>query len=429
MIRFLLYIILGVSVSFFLFPIAFTFLPSLNTKMVLAVLGVMFAGMNWLTVREIKISKGFLLSVILALLFSFICYYSTDINKTTDYAYASYILSFAVWYFGAYAICSMIKIVHGKVDFKLVTYYVTAVCVFQCAAALMIDNIPSFKQFVDSYVSQGQEFFDEVERLYGIGAALDPAGVRFTIVLLMITAVLNNDEKVRNNAWSISLLLISFFFIAIIGNAISRTTILGLGASLGYLLFGSSVFRKAIKQYSGKLSLLFGLFLAVAIGISIYLYNTNIEFYDQMRFAFEGFFNYVEKGEWRTDSTDKLNREMWVWPEDQKTWLIGSGLFDNFVYGTDIGYCRFILYSGLIGFSVFALLFVFNALVFMKRHPEYWMFFLILLVLTFIIWFKVATDIFFIYAVFYCIDSLKVTEDIAEKEEVYEDSVLHPRYI
>ncbi len=429
MIRFLLYIIVGVSVSFFLFPIAFTFLPSLNTKMVLAVLGVMFAGMNWLTVREIKISKGFLLSVILALLFSFICYYSTDINKTTDYAYASYILSFAVWYFGAYAICSMIKIVHGKVDFKLVTYYVTAVCVFQCAAALMIDNIPSFKQFVDSYVSQGQEFFDEVERLYGIGAALDPAGVRFTIVLLMITAVLNNDEKVRNNAWSISLLLISFFFIAIIGNAISRTTILGLGASLGYLLFGSSVFRKAIKQYSGKLSLLFGLFLAVAIGISIYLYNTNIEFYDQMRFAFEGFFNYVEKGEWRTDSTDKLNREMWVWPEDQKTWLIGSGLFDNFVYGTDIGYCRFILYSGLIGFSVFALLFVVNALVFMKRHPEYWMFFLILLVLTFIIWFKVATDIFFIYAVFYCIDSLKVTEDIAEKEEVYEDSVLHPRYI
>lgn len=429
MIRFLLYIILGVSVSFFLFPIAFTFLPSLNTKMVLAVLGVMFAGMNWLTVREIKISKGFLLSVILALLFSFICYYSTDINKTTDYAYASYILSFAVWYFGAYAICSMIKIVHGKVDFKLVTYYVTAVCVFQCAAALMIDNIPSFKQFVDSYVSQGQEFFDEVERLYGIGAALDPAGVRFTIVLLMITAVLNNDEKVRNNAWSISLLLISFFFIAIIGNAISRTTILGLGASLGYLLFGSSVFRKAIKQYSGKLSLLFGLFLAVAIGISIYLYNTNIEFYDQMRFAFEGFFNYVEKGEWRTDSTDKLNREMWVWPEDQKTWLIGSGLFDNFVYGTDIGYCRFILYCGLIGFSVFALLFVVNALVFMKRHPEYWMFFLILLVLTFIIWFKVATDIFFIYAVFYCIDSLKVTEDIAEKEEVYEDSVLHPRYI
>ena len=45
-----------------------------------------------------------------------------------------------------------------------------------------------------------------------------------------------------------------------------------------------------------------------------------------MRFAFEGFFNWVEKGEWSTSSTEKLNREMWIWPNDQRTWLIGSGL-------------------------------------------------------------------------------------------------------
>lgn len=429
MIRLLLYISVGIAVSFYLFPISFTFLPSLNTKMILAVLGAMFAGLNWLREGEIKISKGFLLSVVLALLFSFISFYSTDINKTTDYAYATYITSFAVWYFGAYAICTFIKAVHGQLDFKLFTFYATAICVFQCAAALLIDNIPSFKILVDSYVSQGQEFFEEVDRLYGIGAALDPAGVRFSIILLMITAVLNNDEEVRNNGWAISLLLISFFFIAIIGNAISRTTVIGLGSSLAYFIIGSSVFKRAVQNYSSKLSLLFGFFLVVAIGLSIYLYQTNAEFYDQMRFAFEGFFNYVEHGEWRTDSTDKLNREMWIWPQDQQTWLIGSGLFDNYVYSTDIGYCRFILYCGLIGFSVFALLFVVNALVFMRRHPQYWMFFMILLAFTFVIWFKVATDIFFIYAVFYCIDSLKVTESSVENEEVYENSVLHPRYI
>lgn len=429
MIRLILYISIGIAVSFYLFPISFTFLPSLNTKMILAVLGVMFAGMNWLMEREIKISKGFLVSVVLALLFSFICFYSTDINKTTDYAYASYITSFAVWYFGAYAVCTLIKMVHGKVDFTIFTFYVSAICVFQCTAALLIDNVPSFKSLVDSYVSQGQEFFEEVDRLYGIGAALDPAGVRFSIVLLMITATLNNDESVRNNGWTISLLLISFFFIAIIGNAISRTTVIGLGASIAYFIFGSSVFKRAIEKHSTKLSVLFGVFLVVAIGISIYLYQTNAEFYDQMRFAFEGFFNYVEKGEWRTDSTDKLNREMWVWPQDQQTWIIGSGLFDNYVYSTDIGYCRFILYCGILGFSVFALLFVVNALVFMRRHTQYWMFFLILMAFTFVIWFKVATDIFFIYAVFYCIDSLRVTESSEEKEEVYEDSVLHPRYI
>lgn len=46
---------------------------------------------------------------------------------------------------------------------------------------------------------------------------------------------------------------------------------------------------------------------------------------------------------------------MWVWPEDVKSWIIGTGLFANFVYSTDIGYCRFILYCGLIGFGTFVL--------------------------------------------------------------------------
>lgn len=44
---------------------------------------------------------------------------------------------------------------------------------------------------------------------------------------------------------------------------------------------------------------------------------------------------------------------MWIWPENLKGWLIGTGLFANFVYSTDIGYCRFILYCGLIGFGTF----------------------------------------------------------------------------
>ena len=74
------------------------------------------------------------------------------------------------------------------------------------------------------------------------------------------------------------------------------------------------------------------------------------------------------------------------------------------------------------------MLFVVNAIVFMKRHANYWMFFMILLVLTFVIWLKVATDIFFIYAVFYCIDSLNSAEEPVE-EEVYENSLLHPRYV
>ena len=75
---------------------------------------------------------------------------------------------------------------------------------------------------------------------------------------------------------------------------------------------------------------------------------------------------------------------MWIWPEDQRTWLIGSGLFDNFVYSTDIGYCRFILYCGLIGFSVFAFLFVYLGAAFALKEPKYRLMFLIFMLLTFV---------------------------------------------
>lgn len=98
---------------------------------------------------------------------------------------------------------------------------------------------------------------------------------------------------------------------------------------------------------------------------------------------------------------------MWVWPTDTKSWIIGTGLFDGWVYSTDIGYCRFILYCGVIGFGVFALFFIYNALIFAQRYREYNTLFLALLLLTFIIWIKVATDIFIIYALLYCMNYYK----------------------
>ena len=85
--------------------------------------------------------------------------------------------------------------------------------------------------------------------------------------------------------------------------------------------------------------------------------------------------------------------------------MIGSGLFlsksGDFTYFSDIGYCRIIFYSGLIGFTVFGLYFVYNAIYFAIRYPRYRYIFLLMIVVTFVIWSKVATDIFQLYALFY----------------------------
>ncbi len=416
--RIISYLIAGIVTSFYFFSIGFTFLPSsINTKMILAVIGIILAGYECVRRQRIIMPKGLLIATFLAAIFSLICFYSTDINHTTDYAYANYIVSFCVWLGGAYAVCAIIRSIHGHVNFRLLTIYLTAVCFSQCIAAMMIDNIPVFKLLVDAYVDQGQKFFEEVDRLYGIGAALDPAGVRFSLVLVMITGLLSHDETTRQSSFSIISLLIAFFVIIVIGNAISRTTILGFVAAIVYFVISSGLFRIFIKYDSVKLWALFSILLLIAIVTSVYLYNQNGAFHEHMRFAFEGFFNWIEKGEWRTSSTDKLNREMWIWPEDQETWLIGSGLFDNFVYNTDIGYCRFILYCGLIGFSVFAFLFIYLGAVFAFKEPKYRLMFLIFILLTFVFWFKVATDIFFIYALFFCLDQFTSSIEIETSNE------------
>src|SRR5690606_9393505 len=221
--RFIQYIAVGILTSFYFFPIGFSFLPeSVNTKMIIAVLGTLLYGSKCLRIGQTVVSERILMIILIACGCSLVSFIATDINYTTDYSYATYFASLGVWLAGAFTVCSAIKTVHGEATFKLLTLYLAAVCFVQCVLALMIDNIPSFQLFIDSYVQQGQQFFTEVDRLYGIGAALDPAGVRFSIVLIMIVGLLCKDVNVRRSRIQIFLLLLSFFTITIVGNIISR---------------------------------------------------------------------------------------------------------------------------------------------------------------------------------------------------------------
>lgn len=430
----LAYMMVSVVVSMYLFPFGLTFLPDfINTKNILALVGIPLLGYDALKSRNLRLPTSVLGGIGFAFLFSLVCLLSVDLNQTFDYSYATYFVSFFVWLFGAYTVSVSIRLAHGKANFKRLVYYLAFVCMMQCILALMIDRMPAFQQLVDTYIDQGQEFLMEVDRLYGIGASLDNAGVRFSVVLVLIAALLVKDAQVRDNRVTMSLLLLAFFIVALIGNMISRTTIVGVGFALFFLVQATGIFRFVLQPKFFKLHLVFGSIVAVGSVIAVFFYNTDPEFHAHIRFAFEGFFNWVERGEWRTDSTDKLNRTMWVWPSDTKTWIIGSGLFDDWIYGTDIGYCRFILYCGLVGFSIYAAFFAYNAIVFGKKNPAYIDLFFFLLVITFVIWIKVATDIFTFYALFYCLDYFASPVAVEKRNEEtalsYENNLQHQRYV
>ncbi|MCQ2065781.1 MAG: hypothetical protein MJY66_08000 [Bacteroidaceae bacterium] len=398
--------LLGCLVSGYVFPFNFSFLPaSLNTKQMIGVLGIIAFAFYSLRTKTFNISKMVIGSALFALAFSVWCYFSMVANETNDTTYAEYWISFAVWLGGAFGVISLIRLYHGSCNLKRITDYLAGVCFVQCWLALAIDHFPGFQMLIDTYIQQGQEFLHEVGRMYGIGCALDPAGVRFSVVLVLIAHQIGNNLHVTDSKTSIWTYLILYSVITIVGNMISRTTIVGAAMGLVYMFMLLGFPKKGIvdarqlKFYSAFLTI-----VAIAVAVSIVLYRTSNDFRNNIRFAFEGFFNLFETGEFRTGSTDKLNAVMWIWPTDFRSWVIGTGLFGGWVYSTDIGYCRFTLYCGLVGLAIFSAFFIYNGLVVNRKFKNFILVSLFIISMTFVIWIKVATDLFFLNAILFCID-------------------------
>lgn len=393
----------GLMMSFYFHPTELRALPGYNTKIMLAVFGVAMLIYNIIRTKDYSLSKGLLYSFMIAGAFSFVNYISLIINESDDYSYANYPISALTWIMGAYGAISFIRWTHSKVTVELVVRYLAGGAAFHSILSQLIDRNESVKNFITSifYVAADME---EMQRLYSFGVGLDPSGVRFAVILIMIAGVLTLSKVVKKSIGLMIFYILCFAIISVLGNIISRTTTVGMGLGLFVFAISTGLYKFVIKVSRIKIMRVFGVMLAIGIPIVIYYYNVNSSFQTQIEYGFEGFFSLFESGEFQTSSTDELST-MWVWPQDTQTWLIGSGLFlsksSDFTYFSDIGYCRFIFYSGLIGITVFGLYFVYNAIYFAIRYPRYRYIFLLMIVVTFVVWSKVATDIFQLYALFY----------------------------
>ena len=411
--------------SMFFFPFEFTFLPGINTKMAMAAVGLFLFALDLAKGRAASLDRSFFLLSFLAALVSLAAFASAVINHTNDYTYASYIVSMWVWMGAAYVVVSAIKWVHGEATVEIVGNYLIAVCVMQCGLAIMIDSFLWLKNLVSDLIL-GLGFVDnqtleEANRLYGIGCSLDVAGTRFSCVLVIIAFLSLKIAGTEKKQW-IWLYLLSFFAISVIGNIIARTTIIGVGLAMLVWLIGAAADRNAEgnRLYIISRWIVVGI---VAVIVCTVLYTESPVFKDNFRFGFEGFFSLFETGKWETNSNNIL-KNMIVFPDNLHTWIIGDGYLENpyrrdmnyigpnfggYYMATDIGYLRFIFYFGLVGLLLFCVYMAACAKELMKRFPAYsWMFFCILLI-NFIVWMKVSTDIFVVMAIFLCIPQTKIT--------------------
>ena len=197
---------------------------------------------------------------------------------------------------------------------------------------------------------------------------------------------------------------------------IARTTTVGVILAIAYWIY--ALLRPGSKQENSYLWKWLAGVIVVALLIIVPLYNVSPTFKANTRFAFEGFFSLAEKGRWEVHSNEIL-KNMYVFPDNLKTWLIGDGYIENpiktdpyytgeviggFYMGTDVGYLRFIFYFGIFGLLTFIYFFIALTSNCMKKFPSQGVLFLLFLAVNLIGWFKVATDIFLVFAPFLLIN-------------------------
>ena len=321
--------------SYYSFNFAF-WVSGPNTKMILAVLGVLwFFYDSFRKQRGVIVSEVFLFGGIFSIIYSLINLVAVEVNDTNDYSYANYVMTYVTWIFSVYPAVRSMRIVHGRVTITLLTYYLAGISVFQCITGLLNDNFPVAQELTDMIVFTAQDFYESIDRMRCFSIALDPAGVRFSLVLILIAATICMDEKVQQSKSRLILLFISYLLISGIGNMVARTTSTGMVLGIVLLFIKSNVIGLRVRTHMVKTMSIFASLLVIFGGLGVVLYNTSEYFYSQFHFAFEGFFNLFEKGEFTTGSTQVL-QTMWRWPEDTKSWIIGTGLYGGYKYGTDI---------------------------------------------------------------------------------------------
>lgn len=408
-----------VFTSLAIFPFFFSFIPGINTKMMMAVCGlVAFAVDCANNYNRTFVKKLFMLSL-WALGVSFCSFLTMVYNSTPDDSYLFYIVSMWVWLFAVYFPVHLIRLVHGRLSIERIGYYLLGVALFQCTIAIFIHQIPALQNLFDQYIT-GEKYMgvgvDNV-RLYGPGCALDVGGGRLGAILIinvyLIMQALRRNESKRTYIG----LLTAFLYILVCGNMMGRTATVGAFIAICYGIF-VMLTDYNLKCSPGRSSFIVITISVLAIGtfLCVLFYNLFPEFKSLIRFAFEAFFNYYEKGTFETHSTNLLSEGL-IFPDNMRAWIIGDGYMASgtndpyyigpsdygFYMNTDAGYSRFIFYFGLTGLTVFCLYFIQVCKECINRFENSKWLFISMLVLNFCIWVKVSTDLFLMFAPFLCI--------------------------
>lgn len=329
-----------------IYPLKFVFFPYATTRVLLGIVGapLLFKKRTF----AILLNKKYPLFQTVIII-SIISLASVLINGSTDLEYVRFPLTIFFIFSSCNLAINFATRIEKVLSCERICYYIIWAVNIQMFLAVLFFLSPAFKELMLSFLTSELQPLsldrsgDLAFRLTGFGSQYVDAGM-----VQSAAAVIASFIIIRNNLKNCTFYVFSLVLIFIVGNALSRTTLIGYAVAFFYFIINAP--QKNLKKVAKWT--FFTTIALILIGSSALTLSEELE--QQSRFAFEIFYNYLENGSMETDSSNSLIESWSIMPNNFHTWVIGDGRFsgttnDSNYMGTDSGYFRLLFYFGLIG--------------------------------------------------------------------------------
>lgn len=287
------------------------------------------------------------------------------IHSTYDFSIIKTLLNQFIFLISVILIYPLIKNKGIKVYQILIDIFIIQACI-----QLISFLSPSFRESTNFFRSEntihlGQLGYGYIRGLSLSGTSFFGLGVCYGIIFILYLFY----WKKLNIKYNFIKVLV-FILLLFGGLSAARTSMVSIPIILGILFLKnvkSIENKKIILTRQFKVRNLVYSFFMFSIAYIIFIISYFSDFFKRInleaieifsRFAFQFYYNFVEKGTWSTSSTDYLFNSMYF-KIPNKTLLIGDGRYTNvdgsYYLNTDSGLMRLTLFFGVLGVIFFFL--------------------------------------------------------------------------
>jgi hypothetical protein len=408
-------VIIELVIFFYIYSVPLKGIPGgIGTRMLMTVAGFLVFLLTFIkaTARgEVRIRKDILVIFFFILALVGISIITNLVNLTGDLAFVKYAGSILYMLLGGYFIIWLLKQYYDELSFSIIGNYIVVAGIIQVLLSLLMFTVPPLYdalyaiQNTDALMNERLSFIGGF-RLVGFGSTFFASGIVHGYMLILLAALIRYKANSRRN---ILFYALAFCLLMVLGTMMARTTMIGGILGLGIIFFptfkGNSTFSRNVVRF------VLSLFLLISV-VGLIIVMLPKESRDMLanawNFGFEMIINYINGEGLRSDSTDEL-KDMFIWPDNPKTYLIGDAYFTDpddpgFYYmRTDVGYLRLIYYFGIPGLLIFITLQLLPAIFAAwsyRRNIYILMFFVCSIAYLLILNVKGFTDMFFLNILF-----------------------------